>query len=71
MTVGEMSERIRMYCESCAGCDDCPLGCVEKRACYTHLTGNEEEIKRNYHIIFGDGELEEKSLKVMIVRWDV
>ena len=64
MTVGEMSERIRMYCESCAGCDDWPLGCVEKRACYAHLTGNEEEIKRNYHIIFGDGELEEKRRNV-------
>lgn len=65
MTVGEMIERIRMYCESCAGCDDCPLGRIEKRTCYDHLTGNDEEIKQNYHIIFGDGELEEKRLKVM------
>ena len=64
MTVGEMSERIRMYCESCAGCDDCPLGRIEKRTCYDHLTDNDEEIKQNYHIIFGDGELEEKRRKV-------
>ena len=64
MTVGEMSERIRMYCESCAGCDDCPLGRIEKRTCYDHLTDNDEEIKQNYHIIFGDGKLEEKRHKV-------
>ena len=67
MTVGEMSERIRMYCESCAGCDDCPLGRIEKRTCYDHLTDNDEEIKRNYYILFGDiksDELEKKRRSV-------